>query len=188
MRKMISLLICSLIITFIFRIIIVRNSADLPKVMFYQMQEEVKLDNDFFDDSQENMNGYSVKVIKTELLTKNEIEKKYGKITSFYNFDYILIVSAEFKNFDNDRGEKSGIDLSKYIFQENSYINYFDEDLFKQVNHFESYRFCLKKDSIRCFDIPFIINTNQISIKRFKKGNPSLIVSLYPNKKTILLK
>ena len=57
----------------------------------------------------------------------------------------------------------------------------------KKLNETNSIAFSLIPNSDAELIIPFFINPEYVSIQRLKNGNPTLIVSLYPNKKAIYL-
>lgn len=187
MKKILIPSIILLISVYIIRLVYINRHTYAPNNLTYKLLDEVKIEEDFFDDSTEDMNGYSVKVINSKILTIDELKENYEGISINNNCDYVIIVSAEFRNYGNENGEKSGIDLSHYIFQETSYINYFDENIFKKINDFNSPRFCLVQNTERIFEIPFTISSSQVSINRLKNGTPSLVISLFPNKKSIVL-
>lgn len=190
-RRCITTLIISIIVvtTYSLRICYVNSIADKSTTLNYELLEEVYIENDFFNTSEEQMNGYSITVLNSELITKEEFCKRFDYTNEKAQnlLEYMLVLKVRFKNISNNSGENAGIDLYQYILQETTYINFIDEDAFKIINKFESLLFALRCDSEREFYIPFNINTDMVDIKQLEEGNPSLIISLYPNKKIINL-
>lgn len=183
------------IFIFIFAIIyigrVVSLNFDFPisQNKYYKIGESVPIENDFFDMKDEMLNGYSLKVVNTTLMSMDEFFLQYGEFENEYNKDenYVLLLKVIFANSDNNLGTSVGIDLGKYILQENDYINLVEQNFFKYINDFTSIKFALKEYSEKEFIVPFIINSNSVDIERIKNGCPTLVVSLFPNKKIIEL-
>ncbi len=72
--SIIAILLASL---YIYRVKIISNKELYPKEVYYSSGTEVSFENDFFDNIQNNMNGYTVTVLDDELLTKDEFVSKY---------------------------------------------------------------------------------------------------------------
>ena len=188
MKKIIKIFTAvSISVIYIIRVFYINNNSYAPKIKKYNSSETVPIENDFFDSSNEKMDGYYVKLLNTELLTINEFESQYGTINNDLQADYIFLVKVLFINDDNGYGENAGINLTQYILQEKSYINFINREVYCAVNDFKSLSFSLRKNSEKEFIIPFGINCNHIDIERIKNGSPELVVSLYPNKKSIKL-
>ena len=174
-------------VIYIIRVFYINNNSYAPKIKKYNSSETVPIENDFFDSSNEKMNGYSVKLLNTELLTINEFESQYGSINNELQADYIYLVKVLFINDDNGYGKNAGIDLTQYILRETSYINFINREVYSMVNDFKSLSFSLRMNSEKEFIIPFGINCNHIDIDRIKNGSPELVISLYTNKKSVKL-
>ncbi len=189
MKNKISVISISLllVIVYISRVIYVNSNTIAPEIVKYKIGDEVPIEDDFFDQSSEKMNGYSIKVTDTDILTIDEFESKYGEYENEFHAEYIYIVTAIFKNSNNSLGESAGIDLGQYILQQNSYINFIDREAYELINEFDSIKFALRENSEMEFVIPFDINSMYIDIEELKSGDPTLVVSLYPHKKVIKL-
>lgn len=156
----------------------------------YTMGTEVAIEDDYFDSSSEGMKGYTVTVTNTDLLTIDEYQEMYGKVDEFtYSVtEYMLLVHVKFRNKSNALGSSAGINLGQYILQDKAFITYMDRDAYVQLNNLDALAFSLRYDSEKDFIIPFGINTDYIDIKQIENGSPELIVSLYPHKKSIVLR
>ena len=174
-----------LVISYITRLIYINNKTFAPKIITYSIGEEVPIEDDFFDSSFEKMNGYSLTVTDTKIVSIDEFKSEYSEFKNQMNAEYICLVKVTFRNNDNAFGEGAGINLEQYMIQEKSYINLPDKEAFRLINGFDSLMFSLRLNSEKELIIPFDINTDYIDIKKIKSGNTSLVVSLYPHKKVI---
>ena len=64
-----------------------------------------------------------------------------------------------------------------------AYMNYCDRNAYTYVNEFKSLTFSLKEGTDKDFVIPFTINKTHMPEEKFAKGEPQLIISLYPTRK-----
>ncbi len=189
-RRMIKISILSLLVMiFGIRVYFVNSKIRYPINKYYKKGDEVAIENDFFDNDTENMEGYSINVKDTELLSMENFYNKYNikNKEKFINSDYIFLVKVNFKNTNNKLGVNAGINLGQYMITNGAYLNYCDRDAYTYVNDFKSLTFSLREGTNKDFVIPFTINKMHISEEKFKKGSPQLIVSLYPTRKSILL-
>lgn len=187
-RLITIILLLIMAITYIVRGVYINSHSLAPKLISYKIGDEVSIDNDYFDNSLEKMNGYSVSVLNNDIISINDFMQMYSSYNNELNADYMYLIKVEFRNIDNDYGTNAGIDLGQYILQESSYINFVDREAFSLINGSDNIKFALRRDSTKELIIPFHIDTFYIDIKKLKNGNPKLVVSLYPNKKTIELK
>lgn len=191
--KRIIIFIVSLLLTcgFVFRVHAVNSKKNYPVLQEYQSNENVPLESDFFFSDNENMNGYSVKVIDTEVLTHDEFMERYhveeDKEEAFKDANHMVLVTTEFNNLSNMQGDSAGINLQYLIIQSGSFINYIDREALPYVNDFNVLSFCLSPQTKKQIIIPFRIYKGHISIERFYHNHPQLVVSLYPHKKSIEL-
>lgn len=171
------------------RIYYVNSRTIYPVNKVYAKGTKVDIGNDFFDSSQEQMNGYSIEVIGTELYSMSDFYNEYNvaqdDIDEYY--DYIYLVKAKFRNNTNEMGEKAGIYLFNYMLTNNSFMTFSDLKMYKYVNDFSELKFSLNKGTDKVITIPYSISEQKIDIKKFKKGDPQLIISLYPTRKAISL-
>lgn len=178
-----------LAITYMLRVNFVNTTLPLPVTLKYEMGAEVAIEDDFFDSSDENMNGYTVTVLGTELLTIDEFIALYEiEDSSEYDYlEYVYLVTASFRNMSNKYGEMGGINLSKYVLQKSSYITYMDIELYYMVNNVNAYSFSLNPGTKKKLIIPFGIDTAYIDVERINDEFPRLVVTEYPHKKIIEL-
>lgn len=185
--KAISIFFSLIIIMYTARVIYVNKHCIQPELIKYKIGDEVAIENDYFDNSSEKMNGYTVTVLGTELIPINEFKNEYNNYANEISSEYMYLVNVRFKNINNQYGNNAGIDLEQYILQETSYINFIDREAYGLINGFDSIKFALRTNSEMEFVIPFGINSMYIDIEELKSGKPTLVVSLYPHKKVIEL-
>lgn len=189
-RKIITLLsLIFLIVICGVRIYYVNTRPIYPINKVYAKNTEVDIENDFFDSAKEKMNGYSIEVLDTEIISISDFYNKYNVSQNDYddNYDYMYLVKAKFRNNTNEMGENAGINLYNYMLINNSFMTLSDFKAYKYVNGFSEPRFSLRKGTNEDLIIPFAISEEKISIKKLKKGNSQLIISLYPTRKAISL-
>ncbi len=186
-KFIIHISILMLIIIYTIRVIYVSNHSLAPEIITYNIGDEVAIENDYFDNSSEKMNGYSVTVLDAKIMPIEEFENLYNNYNNNMNAEYMYLLKVRFKNTDNSYGNNAGIDLGQYILQESSYINFIDREAYDLINDFDSIKFSLRLNSEMELIIPYHIDPFYINIKKLRKGNPQLVVSLYPHKKVIRL-
>lgn len=188
-RLFIVIALVLIIIIYMTRVIKINSKMSYPVTVEYTSNQNVPIECDYFDNSYENMDGYSVRVSETQLFTAYEFSSNYDvdNMGDIKPEDYILLIRTVFINDDNDYKERAGINLHQYILQESSYICFPERNLYGIVNGFDSMAFSLRKHSEFEIIIPYRINSDHININRIKNENPKLVVSLYPHKKSINL-
>lgn len=186
-KRVFIFLIIIIIIIGTMRIYSINSVYHYPITLNFELNEEVNLEGDFFNSISEDMTGYSISVISTKLITIDNFLEEHKELDTEYfrNQDYVYLITANFKNSSNEFNNNSGINLNEYIIQNGAYINYIEHDIFPYVNDFQSFQFCLSPNSNKNVVIPFTISEQFIDIEKFKTGNPQLVVSLYPHKKSI---
>lgn len=187
-----GIIIMILLSGYIFRFIYINKKLKIYDSITkeYDFKETVLFENDFFYNSSESANGYSITTLDISYLKINDLKKIY-KITedpSFDNCKYIYIIKVRFKNDGNNLSENIGINIKHLILQKDSFIAYPNTTAFKLLNNFNYSGFSLSPGKEQEFMIPFVINDDFVNIDDLINGNGKLVISLYPNKKTIQLK
>lgn len=169
------------------RIYILNSKEYYPIILEYNKNQEVKLEKDFFDSANENMNGYSISVINSDIITLNDFISKYNiqDEESLKPFNYVCLVKVNVKNNNNTAGEEAGINFQNFIIQSGAYITHPNPKAFSYVNDIDYMKFSLRYDSDKDFILPFLIYNRHVNINTFKKMSPQLVVSLFPHKKVI---
>ena len=171
------------------RINSINSAAGYPVMQKYNVGDEVLMENDFFDNLGEAADGYSVTVTDKQLLSREDFCSKYNASDDEIdpNSDFILLVSVNVRNINNNNGNNSGINFRHFIFQNNAYINYLDDSAYPFVNDFKEFAFSLRFNSDKDFVIPFGFSADHINAEDILDENSELVVTLYPHKKSVLL-
>ncbi len=189
-KRIIKMLIAmTLIAAFGIRVYCVNSQVRYPINKYYDKFEEVAIENDFFNNDSEKMNGYSITVTNTEMMNINDFYDKYNVANkdAFLNEDYVFLVKVNIKNISNKLGENAGINFGEYMITNGAYMNLCNRDAYPYVNDFKYLSISLREGTDKDFIIPFTINKTHITEEKFKKGTPQLIISLYPTRKAISL-
>ncbi len=188
--KKISIMIISILfVVYAIRVVTINKNFSSPKNEYYCIGDNVPIENNFFDTSDEKMNGYSLTVLDTTLMSMDEFNEKYVNIKDVHNkpYNYVYLIRILFKNTSNNMENEAGIDLMQYVLQESAYTNLVETSYFKYLNDFDSLKFALRENSEKEVVVPFRIITQNVDINQIKDGCPTLVVSLYPHKKIIEL-
>ena len=114
-------------------------NQNVPKVQteYYDENDSVSMDRGTGDETDTKLKNYIVKVESTQLMDKDEFDKKYKYTSSEETNEkndayYLVTVNIENKNKEDDNS--FGVSLySVLLLKENGYI-ILDEDAFKAVN------------------------------------------------------
>lgn len=103
LKKNIYTIIISIIfLLYILRIMTVNFNLTLPKKIYYGTGETVSIEDNFFDSSNENMNGYSLNVIDAKLMSIDEFNDMYCITEHKDNVkNYLYLIKIEFENTNN---------------------------------------------------------------------------------------
>lgn len=189
MKKVLVLLTVIIISVLSIKVYLLNKKAIYPISQQYKKGETVAIENNFFNSSKENMNGYSVTVIGTDIVSVNSFCEKYNvkEKEELLRYDYIYMVKVDFQNNDNSLGENAGINIGEYMITNGAFMNYYCSEAYPYLNDFDSPMFSLRPNSNKEFIIPFAIDEEFISLDKIKNGNSKLIVSLYPYQKELFL-
>lgn len=184
------------------RIVWINSNVKAPVVKTYSEQEEVSIRNNIFTDDSENMNGYMVKVIDTEILSYDAYLEKYH-----YKEDpgqplvepddtmlpeMIYEISIEVRNRNETDDVDSGIDFFNYKLIDTDFSLSVDRPLYAIANpDMEDGSLCvhLNPGTNQIFHLPFLFSpsSEDISITEqdIKNAGMYLVVSRYPEQQRI---
>lgn len=77
-KRMIIALSIITLLSYVTRVIYINNNSFAPEIKTYKIGDEVLIENDFFDRSTEKMDGYSVTVLGTEMISVDKFQLKYS--------------------------------------------------------------------------------------------------------------
>jgi hypothetical protein len=174
------------------RFYFVNKDVDIPIVQRFPKGEDVAIGKDFFDRSDEDMDGYTVKVLGSELLPVKDFLKRYdaeGQVDTLGIFtDYIYVVPVSIANETNPHGDKKGIAARYYCLQGTDYILSLDDTCFMLANpKMPGSSFSLRKGTRMDMLLTFEVLSRTTSIQHLKDDPPSLLITQYPHQKMIRL-
>lgn len=186
MKCKFTLLVISVVImiTYIARVVYINSDNISPDITTYKLGDEVPIEDDYFNSSEEKMNGYTIKVLDTEIISMEKFQAEHSGFVSDLQAENIFLVKVLVRNVDSTYG---GINFGHYLIQEGSYISFLNRDAYPFVNKFGTLTFSLRTNSEMEFILPFNIDSQYIDVEKLKSGDPTVVVSLYPHKKVIEL-
>ncbi|WP_062105419.1 DUF5028 domain-containing protein [Bacillus niameyensis] len=190
------------------RIWYVNKDVDIAPVYTYKMGEEVAIEEDFFLDDYEDMNGYTVTVNNAEIMSYEEFLAKYQYEESedsplfedgdmlFPEMVYELHLTVKNTNPTEDIYDDSGIAFLNYHLTGTDFLLQISRQLYEvaqpnlEVNMMMSFR--LRPETEMDFYLPFYFQPSAksmpIQVEDIMNDDLYLVVSKYPNAKRILIK
>jgi hypothetical protein len=174
------------------RFYFVNKDVDKPIIQVFEKGEQVGVEKDFFDSSDENGDGYTFTVLDAELLPLDDFLQKYKateedrELMGMYT-DYIYTVRVSVANHNNSMGEQAGVNLRRCVLQGTDYYLMADDICFNIANpNMPGLGFSLRENSSLEIVIPYGIMSNRVvSIKHLEYDQPKLLISLYPHEKLL---
>lgn len=194
MRKIIKfsvIIIISLVL--VTRIYYINHTAEKLDIITFEKGQTVQIGNNFFERSEEMMDGYSVKVLDSEIVPADKYLDQFGHTLEeqFYSdLDYYYLVTVLIKNENNKFVGEKGIDFRQWYLQGDDYILRVEEFAYSLANPTvgESRSISLNEDSEMQFTLPFYVFSNIYTpYEKLIKVPPELVVALYPEKIMIKL-
>lgn len=93
----------------------VNEQAFRQEIQYYSIGETVELENNFFFDSQEHTDGYSICVNSAKLADYTKLMEKYGEpINGEFIPKYVCLLNITVKNVGNTNGYFNALGFSLY--------------------------------------------------------------------------
>lgn len=177
----------------------VNANSRAPIVQVYAKGQMVPVGKDYFNSSDEKMDGYAVKVERAELVSTAAYCARYGKPGDYlkpdgtkpgvYEIAGIYLVRILVRNDDNPYLNKKGIDLLQCSLRGTDYIlNVNDKALALEDPATEGNpAFSLRTNSEKEFTVPYEILAGSLTLAHVKADPPRLIISAYPHEKLLRL-
>ena len=181
-----------LIIAWGARFYIVNKDIDTSIVQLFPKGTEVPIEKDFFINSDEDMDGYTVTVLDAELMSVEDFLQRYHaeeQTEMLGNFtDYIYTVRVSVGNHDNPFLNEKGINLQYYYLEGTDYVLSLEDICYQIANpDMPGTSFSLRQETSMELVLPFSVMSSQTSRKHVLEDAPKLLVSLYPHQKLIEL-
>lgn len=177
------------------RIYRVNQECKIPEPMEYSKGVTIELGNNTLFNG--NLDGYSIQVTQADILTIEEYQARYQSenpdfvVENLLNLPdkvYDVTVIAE----NNGAESASGIDFANFYLQNHSYYTDLHTGLYEFSNPKAqgNLMIALRNDSFMEFHLPFNLTRERLTDgiwKDLEMYPLSMVVSLYPQKKTIHL-
>ncbi|SHH71014.1 protein of unknown function [Clostridium collagenovorans DSM 3089] len=178
----------------IFRIYKVNSGLKKEIVQVYPKGEAVQVGKNFFKSSIEDMDGYEVTVIDSEIIPTNKFLESHGEDPSVIDsdFDYIYSIRILVKNKYNQFMGEKGIDFREYVLQGTDYMLTMDSIAYKLANikMDGQTKMSLNIDDVGMeFTLTYDISTElYTSLEKIEQDPPKLVICQYPEKKMLMTK
>lgn len=168
----------------------VNTDLDLPKKMVYPLGDIVPIEHDYFDYESEDMDGYSVQVLRSELVTAEEFLDRYNASERLPELgpytDYVYAVEITVTNSSNPYVNEKGIALLLYNLVGKNYILSIDDVCFGMANpHMPGLSFSLQQNASKTILLPFIVMGWQNDYNDLLENPPMLQITQYPHQKML---
>lgn len=172
------------------RVYSINANLDLPQKIVYPIGEIVPIENDYFDYEFEDMDGYSVQVLRSELVSAKEFLDRYNagdRLSELGPYsDYVYAIEITVTNTNNPYTNEKGITLLLYNLVGKNYILSIDNICFAISNpHMPGLSFSLQQNASKTILLPFIVMGWQNDYNNLLKNPPMLQITQYPHQKML---
>lgn len=193
MKKIITIIIIvSLILTGSIRFYFVNKDVGKSDVQIYKKGVTVPVEKDFFENSNEDMNGYTFRILDAFIMKPKDFFEKYNAEDQLKEMDwftdYLYVVKVVIANEGKYSSEKKGIALTMCTLKGTTYILSFNEMAFGVANpNIPGSSFSLNPKTNKEFILPFTVIKDYTSYTSLQKDPPKLQISLFPHEKLLEL-
>ena len=176
-----------LLITVFVRIFYVNNTSEKALYEIIPMGEDAEIGENFFDDSNENMNGYVVTVKSSEIISAEEYLNRFGKTLKDQHFEGLenyYLVTVNVKNVDNQFVGEKGINFVRWYIQGSDYILKVEDVAYSLANESlnGSLQISLNQNKDMDFVLPFYMFSIDHPYEQIANDTSYLVISDYPTK------
>lgn len=166
----------------------------VPSKEVFPFGAVVPLGETYFFHEGEVVDGYTIEVKKSDLMTMDEFLNLYNQTSQYLIdtqfsdwFDHVYLLNVTFTNESNDYYGEQGVDLFHYkLVGPDYYLQVFEELLDIANPKLQGgIKFTMEKGKSIDIALPFSINTQSetaTSIEYVQRTKPRLLVSQYPTK------
>lgn len=198
MKKMIAVFSILILLAAAVKIAFLNINAERPIIHEFEMGTEVFYENNYYEDSSEIRNGYSITVLSARIVKTDDFLKEYqiaelnipkGIDDPFIQYvpEYVFDVEVKVKNINNNN-ENSGIDLYNTILAADDFKLQVDDKiwsaLYPQLNSIKKFKLVENSEAIIHF--PYAISYGDAELQHsvnsdmLYKADFQLILSKYP--------
>ncbi len=198
-KRIIIIILIGILLGSAIRIYIVNTGVERQKKEYFKVNETVEFADDFSNNSDYIIDGYTVKVIDSWIFTATEFYKKYNLITEDETLSedtqvkYYYVVKALFTNESNQSVGEKGIDLSNILLVGTDYNINIGSMVYGLINPKmpEGLGFSLREGTSAEVLLPYpvipenIAANKKAAYEKLNKRTPCLQITSYPTKKLI---
>jgi len=191
-KKIMIIITISLILACGTRFYFVNKNVEKPNIQVYEKGMTVPVGKDFFENSNEDMDGYTFKILDTSFMKAEDYFKNYhadeklNQMSEFYGYFYVVKVLIG--NSGETSSDQKGIALVNCCLKGTTYILSFNEIAYQVANpNMPNSAFSLNPNTEKEIIIPFTVIPAYNSYKSLQKDPPKLQISLFPTQKLLEL-
>ena len=192
MKKIIIIITISLILACGTRFYFVNKNVEKPNIQVYEKGITVPVGKDFFENTNEDMDGYTFKILDTSFMKAEDYfeiyhaEENLNQMSEYY--DYFYVVKVSIGNTGETSSDQKGIALINCCLKGTTYILSFNDIAYQVANpSMPDSAFSLKPNTEKEIIIPFTVIPELTSYKSLQKDPPKLQISLFPTQKLLEL-
>lgn len=185
-----SIIVLCLVIVFSLRFYEVNRNVKTAIVQEFPVGEIVPFGNDFNNSPDENMNGYALQVLSSEIVSVDEFNEKYNPSNEEVVDDlteYYYLVNVSFENFNKMQDVENGVSLDVISLVGTNYYMTIDYAVFQMINpDMPGTSFSLKPESSKKMILPYaVVPEVHADSNGLRKDPPKLQMTEYPHRKMI---
>lgn len=182
-----------LVCLFAVRVYFVNRGVPTTVTKEYAKGKTVSFGKDYTTSSEQIIDGYTIQILDSELLSVSDFRKKYhlteGDLKGQYAFTKAYyVVKAKFTNVDNQAGEKMGISLLNLMLMGKNYMVVFSAIPYQKLNPSMPIGggFSLRPGTDKIVYLTYpMISGNVPDISELRKHPPKLQITQYPTRKLL---
>ncbi len=188
MKNKISLIIAVIVlITALYRIYYVNINCEKSAFEIISKGEMAEIKDNFFDKSDESMDGYAVTIKQSEIIPADEYLAQYKHTLDeqiYSDLEYYYIVTVTVTNKNNPFVGEKGIDFGRWYLQGTDYILKIEDFAYSLSNETvgNSMQISLRENSDMEFTLPFYIFNKSHPYEKISTDSFYLVISDYPKK------
>lgn len=163
---------------------------DFPIIQVFNKGEVVPFGDDFWESSDQAINGYTMQIVGSEIVWMDEFFERYNTSGEFTVEDFDLyvvgfhLVTVSVSNIDYAGGEEGGIGLDHIFLTGTDYYTLVDDVAFEMVNpHMPGIGFALRQGTSMEIVIPYPIFEG--TSKHSLHDDLKLVITEYPHQKSL---
>lgn len=181
---------------FAIRVYFVNRNAPVLITKEYAKGETVPFGKDYTASESHTLDGYSIKILDSEVLSVDNFRKKYHlteeDLKGQYSFtNAYYVIKAKFANVDNQAGTDNGVSLLDLMLMGKNYMVLFDSISYQLLNPKMPIGggFSLRPGTEKTVYLTYaMLSGNAPGVKELRENPPKLQITEAPTRKLLDLK